>query len=619
MCGINGGWLEGGINPRVIEDSLQAMRYRGPDDVGTYLDGRVFVGNCRLSIIDLSGGHQPMFNEDHTVAVVLNGEIYNYQECRRDLISKGHTLRTQSDTEVLVHLYEEHGTGMCEHLRGMFAFALWDSRTEVLFIARDRFGKKPLYYTVTRRGLLLASELKALRKLAADCGEVWSVRDQSVYDYLSLGFVPQPHTIYDQVFALPPGSWMKFDGRNPEIRQYWDVAYEPKVTLSFADAAARIRELLADAVRLRLRSDVPLGVFLSGGMDSAVVACEAARILGESLQTFTVAMGQADLDESELAASTARHLGVRHRVLRLEVTPVEELMGLVRLYDQPYADESAIPSLAISRIARQHVKVILNGDGGDELFAGYRRYGPARYGRYLSVVPRIFGNGIGRLLEKRFGPNVRHTAAGRAWRVLQALNLPSGERYLAWTSDLMRDIDKRGVWRGSPVEATENWIGLKPANGLSPLDTFMSADRQTILLSALLVKMDLATMAASLEARSPLLDHVLAEFAATLPDDYKIRRGMTKAVLREAYKDELPPQVIRGPKRGFDPPLLAWMHNEFRPIVQDTLGSASPRIGSYLSREFVNELVTGSALQNRNWAGIIYSLLMLELWLREFS
>ncbi|ULH14253.1 asparagine synthase (glutamine-hydrolyzing) (plasmid) [Deinococcus sp. KNUC1210] len=400
MCGIAG--TIGGhlLQPQeALRQSLATILHRGPDGQGTYQRENVRLGMRRLAIIDLAHGEQPIYNEDHTLAVVFNGEIYNYRELRADLKQRGHTFTTQTDTEVLVHLYEEHGPAMLEQLRGMFVFALHDLRDGSVFIARDRFGKKPLYYTrPASGGLLFASEIKALRPLAEASGERWHINDQAIYDYLSLGVIPQPSTVYLGVYALLGGHWMRFKDEQLQIEQYWHPEFSPKTDLSYEDAQERTRELMGEATRIRLRSDVPLGVFLSGGVDSSVVVYEAAQQLGDSLQTFTVASEGAH-DESPVAVRTAQALGVQNHLLHINPSPLEGLQALVRQYDQPYSDSSAIPSLEISKLARQHVTVVLNGDGGDEIFAGYRRYLAVQRSAMFGAVPKQLALTAAHLLE----------------------------------------------------------------------------------------------------------------------------------------------------------------------------------------------------------------------------
>ena len=617
MCGIIGGWTPRPLPNAALETALTAITHRGPDDSGTHRDAEAFIGMRRLSIIDLAGGHQPIFNEDRTVAVVFNGEIYNYKELIPPLKRAGHRFTTESDTEVLVHLWEEHGTDMCRPLRGMFAFAIWDARQQLLFVARDRFGKKPLYLTETRDGgLLFASELKALRPLAHAAGQRWTVRPQALYDYASLSFIPQPRTVYNEVRMLPAGCWMLWNGASLREASYWDLPLTPKTSLSYDAAQARVREILADAVRLRLRSDVPLGVFLSGGVDSTVIAYEASRVVGDQLQAFTVSTGDPRLDESAVAQRTAAALGIRQTLLRLEVSPLEELQRLVRQYDQPFADSSAIPSLALSRLARQHVTVVLNGDGGDELFAGYRRYVAATWLDRLRWIPAPWRRAAVQLIDRLAPPH--RSPAAMARRLLHGTLQRPGARYLAWTANTLFKEDMPAWWLGPPhMRPTEDWIETLLPQGVSALDTQLGGDHWIILLSDLLVKMDIATMAASLEARSPLLDHVLAEFAVTLPDHYRVRRGQPKAILRDAYRGRIPTEVTEAPKRGFEVPMIRWLDHDLKPLLMDTVGSPSARVRDWFSGRQLDALIDGSALQDRNRAYLLYSMLVLELWLRQ--
>jgi asparagine synthase (glutamine-hydrolysing) len=618
MCGIIGGWCAEEVNDEALEAALVSMAHRGPDDSGVFRSGRVFLGVRRLAIIDLEGGRQPFATREDATVAVLNGEIYNYVELADGLRRAGHRFRTESDTEVLVHVYEDRGPQMCQPLRGMYAFALWDAGARRLTLARDRFGKKPLYYARTPSGgLIFASELKALRPLASATGTELRLREQALYDYLSLGMIPQPETVFEGAFALPPGSLATFDGRTLRTEPYWNLDYSVKRELPYADALERVRELVSEAVRLRLRSDVPLGVFLSGGIDSSAITYEAVRHAGCGLRTFTVALPHSALDESHVAARTAHALDVQNTVLPLRVTPLDELRRLVGQYDQPYADSSAIPSLAVARLARQHVTVVLNGDGGDELFAGYRRYVAARLAGLFARVPpfctKVAAGALSRVA------NGRRTALGFAQRFCRGVGLPAGARYVAWTSDMLLESDKQQIWKGSRMRPTEEWIESILPQGLSGLDTQTAGDLRVILLSDLLVKMDIATMAASVEGRSPMMDHRLAEFTAGLPDSHRLRRFQPKRLLRDAYRGRLPDEVLGGRKRGFEVPLKEWLEGDLREILGDTLGSSSARVRDLVADSFVDGLLDRTVLRDRNWAYLVYALLVLEIWLREFG
>jgi len=620
MCGIAGGWHQGGFSSEVIDSALDKIRHRGPDDQGSHVEDHMFIGMRRLSIIDLAGGHQPIYNEKKDVCVVFNGEIYNYLEIIPDLKSKGHQFRTESDTEVLVHLYEQYGVQMVNKLRGMFAFAIWDSVKKIFFLARDRFGKKPLFYHQPKSGgFIFASEIKALKPLIAHLGEGFRVSNQSIYNYLSLLVVPQPQTIFEDVFALPPGTCATFSDQGLAIRKYWEMPLCEKSRMPYEEILVSVRELISECVKIRLRSDVPLGVFLSGGVDSSIIAYEAARVSREPLHSFTISMDDAQFDESPVARLTAERLGIKNTVLPLKVDPLESLSWVAEHFDQPFGDSSAIPSFAVSKLARQHVKVVLNGDGGDELFCGYRRYIAARQLQKLQLVPKSIAK-LGSSILGSFFPD-RRSPLGLYARFLRGRNESPSERFLAWTTDMLIEGDKKKYWRGAPASPTEEFLDRleKPDCDLHDVDLQRLQDIKVILLSALLVKMDMATMAASIEARSPLMDHVLGEFAARLTPAILLRGGRSKAVLRDAYKGLLPDEVIFGKKKGFEIPLHSWLKGPFKPLLHDTLSVSSARIKSYLDPDFVNEVIDGRQMTERNWAYVVYSFLVLELWLRKNS
>jgi len=615
MCGIAGGADENGIEPRALVRALEAIRHRGPDDCGKYIDRSVALGMRRLAIIDVAGGVQPISSEDGNVLVVFNGEIYNYREIREDLIQCGHVFKTDSDTEVLVHLYEQYGTEMCTHLHGMFAFAIWDKQTECLFLGRDRFGKKPLYFRRTASGgILFASEIKALRALAPEAD--WAISDQAVSDYLSLGYVQQPDTIFASAQMVPAASWLQYCNGTIQQGRYWSLDFSPS-KISYREAREKTQALIANAVRVRLRSDVPLGVFLSGGIDSSIVAYEAARVVGDQLSTFTVAVPDASMDESAIAIRTAKSLNVRNHVLHLDVNPYDILQQVVRQYDQPFADSSAIPSFAVSKMAREHVSVVLNGDGGDEVFAGYRRHVAAHWSSMFDWLPPFASKALSQTFltaSKR-----RRSTFGFAARLMRGLNMEQGRRYLAWTSDQLFEDDKRSYWKRSGLQSTEQRIEKIIPSNLTGLQAQLAADMRINLLSDLLVKMDIATMAHSLEARSPLLDHRLVEFVATLPSRFLVRGSVPKWLLRDAYRDRLPAEVIRGKKRGFEIPMQRWLKGELRDLLFDSVGSPNARVKGFLDSDFVDEMLKGNALPDRNRMYITYSLLVLELWLRNFE
>ncbi|GAB3018220.1 asparagine synthetase B [Nocardioides flavus (ex Wang et al. 2016)] len=619
MCGIAGSWRA----PEQVADALPAalacIRHRGPDDMGSIRLGDAALGMTRLAVIDPVDGRQPMTAAEGKVAIVFNGEIYNYKELRQGLQGSGHRFLTNSDTEVVLAAYLRKGLRFVDDLVGMFAVAIADSRSDELVLARDRFGKKPLYYAgLPEGGLTFASELKGLAPMLAAAGLDRRVRPQSVYDYLSLGVVPQPATIWEGVLTLEPGTVMVTDraGRS-RTTSYWSPVIEGVAQQGSAeplgDPGKRVRELIAEATRIRLRSDVPLGIFLSGGVDSSVVGYEAARALGGELQAFTVKTS-GELDESDVAARTAATLGIRHTVLPLTLDPVAGVQQVVRAYDQPFADSSAIPSLAISALAREHVTVVLNGDGGDEVFGGYRRHLAAHL-----MVPRarLVGGAAG-LMQSLVPRSVaRRGPLGLALRVARGLRLPADERYLAWTTDMLREGDKTAIWRGRHCEPTERLVAATRVPWLSALDQQLLSDIRINLLSDLLVKMDIASMAHSLEARSPLLDHRLADYVWSLPPKVRLPKRTPKGLLRESYRGLLSSEVLDGAKRGFEIPMSDWLAGGLRPMVQDLVLAPDARVLDFIDRDAVVELVDGTGYADRNLTYLRYGLLVLEMWLRD--
>jgi asparagine synthase (glutamine-hydrolysing) len=618
MCGISGCF--GAHGERMVEalrTSLEILHHRGPDESGLMSAGNVTLGMTRLAVMDPGGGHQPMQSPDGAVTVVFNGEIYNFRELRAPLEDAGHVFHTNSDTEVLLASYLEHGRASVADLVGMFAFAIHDARSGELLLARDRFGKKPLFYSnIAGGGLCFSSELKALRPVLEAGGMERRVSAQAIYDYLSLGVVPQPQSIYEGVHCVPPGTTISIDA---EGRRHEEVYWEPDFTKRKLQPTGEVREqvrlLVREATRIRLRSDMPLGIFLSGGVDSSVVAFEASRLAGGDFESFTI-KSTGDLDESGVAARTAQALGIKNTILPLVMDPIQGIQKVVATYDQPFADSSAIPSMALSQLAREHATVVLNGDGGDEVFGGYRRHVAAhlaaRHSRWIAPA--------GWLAERSIPPWVaRRGSLGFALRLARGLGLDPGERYLAWTSDMLREGDKRDAWRGPMCLPTERIVAKTLAPGLSGLDQQLISDTKINLLSDLLVKMDMATMAYSLEARSPLLDHRLADFVWSLPESQRVPWGRPKGLLRDTYRGLLNDEVIFGKKRGFEIPLAAWLDAELAPLVHDLVMPGSALLKEFLEPELVNGVMLGHLLPERNSAYLRYAFLVLELWLRRES
>jgi asparagine synthase (glutamine-hydrolysing) len=619
VCGIAG--FVGTITPEAparLAHAMSRIAHRGPDGRGTYQGKSALLGMTRLAIVDVAGGHQPIYNEDQSIAVVCNGELYEYVERLRELEQRGHRLQSASDINQIPHLYEESGPAAFGSIRGMFAAALWDERKQRLLLARDRAGKKPLYYAMTDNGLAFSSEIPSLLALL---GRTPGWNPPAIADYLRLGFVPHPETVYRGVFALPPGSTLCYThGEKPEITAYWSPREQPPFRGSRADAIEQIAERLREAVRLRLRSDVPMGLFLSGGIDSGLIGAYAAEEGARDLLCFTVKVADARLDESHAAIATASKLGLPIEIISLDIAPREAIERVPFLYGQPFADSSAVASFFVARAARQHRKVVLNGDGGDEVFAGYRRYWAARAAPTLVSLGSWARTGMSSLGTLLSESTKRRTALGFVSRTLRGVAYDNGNRYLAWTSDLLSNGDMHQYFpdlaREEPTVDRLNRLRDEELSSLG-LRAFLRSDFRLILADDLLVKMDIATMANSLEARSPLLDIPLVEFAWSLPEKWLISARETKPLLRELARRVLPRTVASAPKRGFEVPIAQWLARDLRDTLGDTLLASDSRVGAMGDPVRIRALVDGRSPFTGNRPQVIWALLMLELFLRN--
>ncbi|MGE3910500.1 MAG: asparagine synthase (glutamine-hydrolyzing) [Chloroflexota bacterium] len=632
MCGIAGA-LDLGAGPGALDtvDPMTACLYhRGPDEDGIYRDEHVALGSRRLSIVDIAGSTQPIANEDETVWVVFNGQIYNYVELRGDL-EKRHTFRTQGDTETLVHLYEEHGPNFLHLLRGMFVFAIWDTRKRTLLLGRDRFGKKPLHYTTGGQAggrpdrFLFASEIKAL----LEQGGIQTTLDATaVYQYLCFGFVPHPRTAYQEIRAVPPAHWLQIDAEGKQtLQRYWQLPPGGTFTGTREDALDQIRTVFDESVRIRLRSDVPVGVFLSGGIDSGLVTASAARAAVDPLQSFSIGFADERFDERPLARLVAEQYGTRHTEVEVDLAaevrhPEDLLTGLVSRYDQPYADSSAIPSYVVAREARKHLKVVMTGDGGDEIFAGYRRYSAALLAEWMTTTLGPVGVAAARMAP---APRQRRGPVAFALRLMEGMALPPRERYIRW-SGLFTDADAASLCQpeflGGVTEQARVLVDARVeaciAGGIrEPAALMMAADATHVLPDDFLVKMDIATMANSLEARSPFIDHVLVELAVSLPDRLRASAFQTKPLLRELARERLPAALVKAPKRGFEVPMASWIRNELRGLVQDALLASDARYRSIVRPDAVRQLIVEHMSERRDHAMRLWALLNLEWWLRS--
>lgn len=617
MCGIAGYFLPNGRAGRdTVQKMCDAIRHRGPDDEGFHLDGGCALGMRRLSIIDLRSGHQPLCNEDSSLWVVFNGEIYNYLELREELLAQGHVFRTGSDTETLVHLYEEHGAAGVARLRGMFAYAIWDSRNRELFLARDRFGKKPLYYAVLPHGLYFGSELKCLR----EAGVPLELDEHALRLYFQFNYIPDPWSPFREVRKLPPASWMIYrkDG-GIETGRYWSLPRPAAVDppgFNEAETRAELRKTFDDSVRLRMMADVPLGAFLSGGIDSSSVVASMALQSPEPVKTFSIGFEESSHNELAAAALVAKKYRTEHREIVLRPDCVDLLQSLVRFLDEPLGDDSAIPTFLVSQFAAQHVKVALTGDGGDELFAGYETIaGTARF-RGCDRIPGLARRVIGAIAN-----TLPYSAYGKNF--LRMISRPNAlERYFDLNTapyDLRSRLLTTG-WMlpedGAYLE--RDFAGCLLADESDPVVQAIYFEAHAKLTGDMLVKVDRMSMANSLEVRSPFLDHELAAVAMRIPYSRNLDKGRGKRFFRETLGSRLPPELLALPKKGFGLPLAKWFRGSLHEFLRDHLTGASFRNRGITSPEFVLHLLDEHDRGRRDNSFWLYALLMLELWFREW-
>jgi asparagine synthase (glutamine-hydrolysing) len=622
MCGIAGIVNTDSaefVDAGTIHRMCQAIIHRGPDDEGIYTQGSAGLGMRRLSIIDLAGGHQPIHNEDKTVWVVFNGEIYNFPDLRRELEGGGHRFYTNTDTEMIVHLYEEMGSACVQKLRGMFAFAAFDQRRRRLLLARDRLGIKPLHYAALPGRLLFGSEIKAILAAAPELKEVNST---GLLEYFYFGYIPDPNTAFKDIRKLPPGYLLEWESGETKLRQYWDVpAYGTRDPQSEEECLDELETRLAEAVRIRLISDVPLGAMLSGGVDSSIVVALMARASNAPVKTFSIGFSQRDFNEAGHARLVAQRFGTDHHELIVEPDIGQTLDGLTRSLEEPFGDSSMIPAYYISRLAREHVTVALSGDGGDELFAGYDRYTINLRNGALEPVPEW----ARRFYREYVHPHFPGSMPGRAHAYNIAL--PWDERYLDCISlvpsferrtHLLSD-EFRAALTGArdPLDQFRAYLRQAPAGDQT--GKLLYLDTKTYLPADILTKVDRMSMVTSLEARVPILDHVFVEYAASLPLRWKLRGRERKYIFKKlAARLGVPHQVLYRPKQGFALPLVHWIRHELKQDLTRLLLEPRTLQRGYLSASGVQQLLNEHMRRRRNHSGSIWRLLVFELWHRNF-
>ena len=627
MCGIAGIFdsrERAPVDGAVLRCMTDSLIHRGPDASGFFEAPGVGLGHRRLSIIDLSGGQQPLFNEDGSVVVVYNGEIYNFQALTRELEALGHRFSTRSDTEVIVHGWEEWGPAVVERFRGMFAFALWDQNQETLFLARDRLGIKPLYYSLLADGtLLFGSELKALLQHPALPRRL---DPQAVEDYFAFGYIPDPKTIYRDVFKLAPGHLLTLrrGQEKPRLRQYWDIVFEPDHSIGEAEAMAELEERLREAVEIRMIAEVPLGAFLSGGVDSSSVVAFMAAKSARPVNTCSIGFGVAAFDESRFAEQVARHCATHHHSRQVESDSFDLIDQLAGFYDEPFADSSAMPTYQVCRLARERVTVVLSGDGGDEVFAGYRRY---RWHAYEERVRQMLPQGLrARLfgLAGRLYPKMDWAPKSlRAKSTFQALARNSANAYFHSVSTLGDGL-RRQLYSDRLRRDLQDYEAhhlleaiMRDAPAEEPLDKAIYADLKTYLPGDILTKVDRSSMATSLEVRVPILDHHLVEWAARLPLSLRLAGREGKYILKKTMEKALPREVLYREKMGFSVPLAKWFRGPLKERARQQLLDGQLAESGLFDVGFISRLLDAHASGLSDHSTAIWSLVMFESFLRR--
>jgi len=636
MCGITGAvWTESAlaIDRSTLARMTAAVRHRGPDDEGAYTSDLhvgsagtqvpgVALGFRRLSIIDLAGSHQPLANEDQTVWVVFNGEIYNFRDLRRRLEGAGHRFRTAGDTETIVHLYEDEGLRFVEHLDGMFALALWDARRGRLVLARDRLGKKPLVYRHDPGRLLFGSELKSLLQVPGLPREV----DPAALDaYLCYQYVPHPQMILRGFNKLPPGHLAVYERDQVEVRPYWRLDAQRQDNRPKPEVLAELRTRLTAAVEARLESDVPLGAFLSGGVDSSLIVGLMQRLSPEPIRTFSIGFDAPEYDETAWARRVSQRLGTRHQEFRVSPQAVEILPKLAYHFDEPFADSSAIPTWYVSQLARSEVTVALTGDGGDELFAGYERYRAVKLAASIDHLPDSVRSAVaGKWWLKIPADPSQRSRLRRLKRFVEAIHESPLRRYVDWMSifneSRRAELYDEGFLARLPDADPGAFVGraMAAASGRDPVTAASLADLVTYLPCDLMTKVDIASMAQGLECRQPFLDHRVVELAAAIPMAWKHRWGRGKRILAEAFPELLPDWLVKRKKMGFGVPLEHWFRHELRELTRDTLLSERALARGYFRPDAVRQLVDEHQNRVFDHSHRLWALLMLELWHREW-
>jgi len=624
MCGICGkiNFNSQPIDEQLLQKMTKVLNHRGPDDEGIYIKDNVGLGHTRLKIIDLStAAHQPMSNEDGTIWIVYNGEIYNFQELRKDLLEKGHIFRSKSDTEAIIHLYEEYGIDCVKFLRGMFAFAIWDDNIKRLFLARDRVGKKPLNYAIKNGSLIFASEIKSILQ---DSDFPREVNLKALDLYLTYQYVPAPETIFSGIKKLPPAHILVLENGKIKIERYWQISYKNSLKMKEEEYCERILELFTEACRIRMVSDVPLGAFLSGGIDSSAVVSIMSKISSLPVKTFSIGFKEESFNELRYARKIVRLFKTEHHEYIVKPDALEVLPKLIWHFNEPFADSSSLATYYLSKITRQEVTVALNGDGGDELFAGYERYTANKIANIYSLIPRFLRKGISSVVQYLPESTNKKDFIKGFKKFTKGGYFSKEKRYACWMSifdnalkDNLYSQDLKNRLKG-----INSWDYISDAYKQSDtkdfINTILFVDTLTYLPNDLLVKVDITSMANSLESRSPFLDHKLMEFAATIPSNLKVKGLTNKYILKKAFSSILPKDILHRKKSGFGVPVGSWIKNELKDYTYGILLNQRCIKRGYFNEQTIKRILDEHSLGKVDHGHRIWSLINLELWHQMF-
>jgi len=619
MCGICGVTYfdrERNVLEHLVKSMCDVIRHRGPDDEGWITKGNYGIGMRRLSIIDLFTGRQPISNEDDSIWIVFNGEIYNHVELRNKLIKKGHKFQTKCDTEVIVHAYEEYGEECPKKLNGMFGFAILDLKKQILFLARDRLGIKPLYYYHDSKKFAFGSELKSILQVPNIPREV----DLRALDlFLTFEYIPSPYSIFQGIRKLPPGHSLTLKDGRINIREYWDLDFEEK-EIPEDELCEQLLELFQDAVKIRLMSDVPLGAFLSGGIDSSAIVAMMSRVMDRPVKTFSIGFKEDTYNESHYAQQIANHFNTEHHVEIIEPNALELAEKLVGFLDEPFGDFSIFPTYLVSKMARKHVTVSLSGDGGDELFAGYDTYIANKAGRAYERLPRLLRNAMHPILSRIPPTEKKKGLINRAKRFVEGMELPADLEHTRWMIFLQEgekiklySDDLQDTLNGSDsFEFIRNYFNR--VNTSDPLNRQLYVDIKSYLVDNILVKVDRMSMATSLETRVPFLDHRFVEFSATIPSRLKLQGKNTKYLFKKAMADVLPPQILNRSKEGFSIPIKNWLKEDLKPLMLEVLDQQKIKREGFFNTNYVEQLKKEHLSGKENHSHRLWSMMVFGIW-----